>query len=501
MQPFKGFSFFVMVIIVFISACSSAIPQTVDQDLSTWDDLEGSEATLAAAALTAYYVSGTGSDSNSGLSSATPFRTLQRAADLTNPGDIVWIMDGTYTNSAPDSTILNIARSGTAGNYIRYRAFPGHKPVLKATKNWLAIKVDGAAYILIEGLTVIGNNDAVTEAQALTQFTDTNGDGKPDSFNAKPEYAGNGIGIYFKDQNYAQPSHHVIIRNNTVQKFGGGGIESYGADFLVIEDNRVNSNSWYSPYDNSGISVYQNRDTQPDFTGYRFVIRRNVSRNNRNFMPNLNTSSFPGGPFPTDGNGIIIDDSKNGQSDGRPPENGMPQDFGPYTGKMLVANNLVYDNFGRGIHVFESDNVTVLNNTSVSNSHDVDINEGEITVMNSDGVRVYNNILAPYQDRSAITNKNYRSAATGNLNVVIDYNLSFGGTGFFDPQYSDPVSTNHNGIGLDPLFINAANKNFKLRASSPAIDKGLVAFNLKDDLEKSLRPKGVSVDVGAYEIR
>ncbi len=493
----KLFSVFgVFCLLALLSACVSPEPQPKSDDLRAWNDVENVQSELNAAATIVYYVSGTGSDNNTGRSVKSPFRTLQKAANLTNPGDTVYIMNGTYTNSTEGSIILNIDRSGAPGAYIRYRAYPGHKPVLQATKNWLAVKVDGAAYILIEGLTLIGNNRNVTEAQALTQTKDADGDGNLD---IKPEYSGNGLGIYFKYGNYAQPSHHVIIQRNTVKEFGGGGIESYGADFVTIEDNIVQANSWYSVFDNSGISVYQNRDTEPGYKGYRFVIRRNLSTHNRNIMPCI-CNNFA---EPTDGNGIIIDDSKNGQSDGRLPINGIPQDFGPYTGKTLVANNIVYDNWGRGIHVFESDNTDIINNTSFSNSYGPTILQGEISIINSDNVRIYNNIMVPNPYRSALTNRRY-NRPTPNRNVIIDYNLTFGGAGFFDPNLSDPVATRNNLVGVNPQFVGATytnGRNFRLQSTSPAIDKGYSSFVLKNDFEKSVRPKGVGIDIGAYEIR
>src|SRR5215510_2133589 len=45
-----------------------------------------------------YYVSPTGSDSNSGTQDQ-PFRTIQRAADVVNPGNTVIVEDGVYTYS------------------------------------------------------------------------------------------------------------------------------------------------------------------------------------------------------------------------------------------------------------------------------------------------------------------------------------------------------------------------------------------------------------------
>jgi parallel beta-helix repeat protein len=476
-----------LLLVLTISACSSVVPRTFDSNLLAWDELEEVDDTLSAAAVTAYYVSGTGTDSNDGKSTGKAFRTLQKAHDLTSPGDTVWIMNGTYTSTTSD--ILSIYRTGEPSKWIRYKAYPGHTPKLKASKNWQAIYFNGVSYILIEGLTLEGNNDNVTEAQARTQLKDTNGDGKIDAMELKPEYSGNGIGIDAEYGNPNQPSHHIIIRKNTVYKFGGAGIYTYGADFVVLEDNVLYNNAWYSPYGNSGISFYQNRDTAPDFKGYRMVARRNIAYGNRNFFPCkcVDFESI------TDGNGIIVDDLHNTQ-------NGSP--YGNYTGKTLIANNLVHDNWGRGIHVFESDNVDIINNTAFSNSYGPTIPQGQISVINADNVRVYNNIAAPYQYRSAFTNKSYRTGKPNNSNVVFDYNLGFGGTGFFDPNpdISDSIAARNNLIGISSKFIDAGARNFKLQSSSPAIDKGY-NFGLKDDFEKSLRPKGTGVDIGAYEIR
>src|SRR5690348_15031976 len=51
---------------------------------------------VPSALATTYYVSVTGSDSNSGTSSTAPFLTIQKAANLTKPGDTVSVMNGTY---------------------------------------------------------------------------------------------------------------------------------------------------------------------------------------------------------------------------------------------------------------------------------------------------------------------------------------------------------------------------------------------------------------------
>jgi len=76
---------------------------------------------LAALAICAhgatYYVSGTGSDSNNGLSQSAAFRNIQTAADLTLPGDVVYVMNGVYT-TCTGCNLLDITRSGTAAAWI-----------------------------------------------------------------------------------------------------------------------------------------------------------------------------------------------------------------------------------------------------------------------------------------------------------------------------------------------------------------------------------------------
>jgi hypothetical protein len=66
-----------------------------------------------------YYVSPDGNDNNSGLADA-PFKTIQKAADLVNPGDTVIIKDGVYTSSS--ETMVNINKGGTADRYITFKA-------------------------------------------------------------------------------------------------------------------------------------------------------------------------------------------------------------------------------------------------------------------------------------------------------------------------------------------------------------------------------------------
>ena len=91
---------------------------------------------VASALATTYYVSAAGRDSNSGTSTTASFLTITKAANLTKPGDIVNVMNGSY---GP----FIISHSGSrSGGYITYRAYPGHHPtVLKNGSTWDGIQL------------------------------------------------------------------------------------------------------------------------------------------------------------------------------------------------------------------------------------------------------------------------------------------------------------------------------------------------------------------------
>ncbi|OGV57743.1 MAG: hypothetical protein A2X45_19575 [Lentisphaerae bacterium GWF2_50_93] len=403
---------------------------------------------------TRYYVSETGHDANNGLSQEKPFRSIQRAADLTKPGDIVYIMNGTYTKDEPTGNILTITRSGKDNAFITYQALPGQTPKLKS-KNWNAIKVEGASYISIDGLEIEGNSDNIKIEYALVQKDNRN----------NPATSGNGILICEKG---GQNPHHITISNCKIYKCCGGGIASKHADYLTIEDNIVYENALYSPYGNSGISTYQNWNSDSN-TGCKIIIRRNISRHNQNLVP-----FFAAGGI-TDGNGIIVDDLQNTQGSSK---------LGAYKGRTLIENNVVYCNGGRGIHVFHSDNVDIVNNTVYQNSQNPKIPEGEISVLWGSEIKVFNNIMYASKDKPA----NSVNEAKG---TVFDYNLVFNG------NFTGPVA--HNVIDKNPLFTDEAKFDFTLQKKSPAVNAGTSELRVTRDMLNLQRPQGSAVDIGAYE--
>jgi len=413
-------------------------------------------ACIPSAEATNYYVSALiGSNANPGTF-GQPFATMQTAANRTNPGDTVFVMNGTYSTSSDGVVIVRITRSGTAAQPIVYKNYQGHAPLISFNV-WTAIKVtNGVGHIVIDGFKIRGNNRNILLSQALNQpGSCANTTGSPN-----PIYNGNGVDVNAN-------AHHVIVRNCEVYECGGTGIGTGSADYVTIENNLVYNNCWYSKYGNSGISMNESWDYDYNTTDFKMIIRNNIVYGNRLYVPWRSGTVCQG---ITDGNGIILDINRNSN----------------YEGKFLVENNVVYRNGGRGIHVYKSDNATIRNNSTFKNSASPEIAEGEITIITASNIQVYNNIMYARDGERA-------STLSGFTNFSANNNISYNSNqrGFY----------NTNDIIIDPLFIDTLNNNFRLLANSPAINTGNDSagnFSAKDILGVS-RPAGAKPDMGVYE--
>lgn len=428
---------------------------------------------LANAFAVDYYVSAlTGSDSNNGLTTTTAFRTIQKAADRTNPGDFVYIMDGIYSEAkvlfSIHATVLYISRSGTSNAYITYKNYPGHKPKISGVNcRWNCVRIR-ANYIRFEGIELEGPNQNITyeEARAMYDYYVTTPPASRD-WHLLGTMNTNGLSLG-GDMISSVPWHHIEVRNCVVHDFQGGGIGGSDFDYITIENNVVYNNSWYGMYATSGISVFHSRDFDSNTSSYKNFVRGNICHNNKTLIP------WAGRDYLSDGNGIIIDDNRNTQVEG-----GIP-----YTGKTLVENNVSHNNGGSGIHAYSSNNVDIINNTAYNNGTVV----GYPEIYGQDGVNVniYNNIM--YARTGGACNSN----AGG---TTYDFNIYFNG----------PASRQGaNDMVADPKFVKLAldeTADFHLRSNSPAINSGNDTPGLFSsvDIKGVERPIGAKPDRGAYE--
>jgi hypothetical protein len=308
--------------------------------------------------MTVYYVSsGTGSDSDNGTSPTTSFATLQHAADLTKPGDVVEVMNGTYTVSGSGQYgVMVVRNSGTASAPITYEAAPGQDPVINSSGQQTGIVVDGASYVTVKGFEVVGDAASVSLSYAQSQAN-----------HPTPTTAGKGIAVWTSTG--SDPTH-ITIEDNAVNHEPGAGIWAGDGDYISILNNTSYDNAWWSPEADSGISVGWMKSSDAN-TGYKVIVAGNTVYGNREYIPNMVDGII------TDGNGIIVD-TNNQYS---------------YNGRTLVENNVSYDNGGSGIHAWGSNNVDILYNTAYDNGGAIS-DPGQIFAGGgSSGGRIENNSI------------------------------------------------------------------------------------------------------------
>jgi hypothetical protein len=416
-------------------------------------------------AATTYFVGGKGSDSATGLSRAAAFRTLQHAADVTQPGDTVYALNGTYSNATPEGPVLNITNPGPPEHWITYAAYPAQKPLI-SFNGWAGVSFGiSAAYIELRGFSVLGNNYNVTLEGALDQKNVSN-----------PLYNGNCIGADGRKGTATQRPHHIRIISNEVRGCGGSGIGTNQSDYITIADNTVYDSSWYSIYGSSPISVNSSWNSD-GFTGYKFFIVRNRIFGNRELVP------WKAVGYVSDGEGIIIDTNRD-------------KAFQSYAGRTLIADNVIYQNGSSAIQVFLSDHVDIVNNSTFDNVQRDDpkfVDRGEINLNDATDVNVIDNIIYSASNRNPVTIATKHPC----MSCYVDYNVYFGGSNspktiggahdiFADPQYLRPTASERKAVDL------------RIRPSSPAAGSG-TPWNESDvDAAGRLRTPSGSWDRGAY---
>lgn len=380
-----------------------------------------------------------GDDGSDGQTPDTPWQSLQAALDRAQPGQTIYLMTGEYTDSHDRSAHFVAKQGGTAEAWVTVTAGPGEQPVIVATSgNGLVVR---ASYVEVSGIEVRGQGFS---------------EGNP-----------YGWGLMAND------AHHVRFAANRVSGMAVGGIGAIGTANLEVLGNEVFDNSFWGTEQGSGISIWHATDhgTGPNADGYHDLIVGNVVYRNENRV----YSRFRSEPAITDGNGIIID-----QTD----ETG-------YTGRTLVANNLVFDNGGRAVLVLESSRVDVFHNTTYGNGR-TDILEGgpvELAAGRADDVRFMNNLAWSRPGLPALLYNTSTNVVTGG-NLLISSNQG--------PYTTDTDVVIDADPGLVAPGVDPATVDFAPQPGSTATQ---VALELDRPvlLDGNGRPRSGRGAVGAFE--
>jgi hypothetical protein len=371
-----------------------------------------------------YYLSPSGSDSNSGLSASSSWLSPNHSL---NCGDTIIAASGSYSSG-------NL----TAGKWGNVNCPAGNNVA------W----VQCAAFDTCKVNVTSGVNPAVWIDKSYWGIQ---------GFEASVA-AGVTYGTCFEAGPNGSTVHHVIFANNVANGCANGGFISFNsgtgasADYVVIVGNIAYNAAQGSHSCTSGISIYQPiaSDTNP---GTHIFIAGNFSYGNVDASPCAGTPS-------TDGEAVIIDTLD------------FSQGGGPaYTQQVAVENNIGFFNGGRGFEVFNNQAgsshaaVYFKNNTSFGNMTDMNQTNGclgraELAIgyaldttmdhnlaqtrsgTSCDGASLYGFTMETGNASDVATN-NWVSG-TGGKNTLIDNAVSFvlgaGNVVGTDPNFANPVN-------------------------------------------------------------
>ncbi len=368
---------------------------------------------------------------------------------------------------------------GRSGEWITIRAAKGHSPKINA-QGFAGIQIQ-VPYIQVCGFEIVG----VANRSNQTEQTKV------------------GVAIIHTD--------HVRVADNEVYSFSSSGITANHSNNIEIVGNHVHHNSYWSPEQGSGISIFKpNKDRGSMNDQYQIHIAGNKVHHNINRV-----ASFRNGfTAATDGNGIILDDFRNLFGD---------DGHGAFTGRSLVANNVIYQNGGRGIHAAPNGGlrVHIVNNTAYHNMQSLRNErigydawaEAEISVAGAANsrsldIKVVNNI--------AISDPSLRSKGAlaffrNNIgdSTIEEHHNSFNGAAERDfYQYPGiPWANGPHSLGrgstttADISFVNPEKGDFRLAKRAP---KGKNDWNTwlgNQDIDNVKRPKGKHQERGAHEYK
>jgi hypothetical protein len=372
---------------------------------------------------TTYYLapaSAGGSDSNNGTSANAPWLTPNHAVVC---GDVILAAAGAYsaTSFSYDNWGTVTCAEGNNVAWLKCAVFDTCKFTASGSYTTMAVT---QSYWGVQGWEVTATGDADA------------------CFTAYPSSSSVQI-------------HHIIFANNVANGchnggFATGNVGNVGVDYLAVVGN-ISYNASQSSQDcASGISVYQpvQSDSLP---GTHIYIAGNFSWDNFDANP-------CGRGAPSDGDGILIDTPDGSQG-------GLPS---PYAAQIVVDNNILVANGGRGFDVFNNSAgsahaaIYVRHNTLWGNN--ADLNEtnnlcGEITINVALNVQVLFNLAATNAANGCGGTPLYAYyIAYGDSTDLVFNNLGWAASGTYSAILSSPGFSYaaNNLFGVNPGFVNAS---------------------------------------------
>ncbi len=449
------------------------------------------------------YVSMSGSDLNPGTLSR-PFKTLQHAADVAKPGDVINVRGGTYCQR------LAITNSGNAtGGYITFRGEPGETAVLDGgcfileSGTTAMISLHDVSYIKIEGLEV--RNLKTSDPASVPFGIRVYGHGSHiellnnNVHNIEQMFQGrrvvgsgaNGFGIAVYGTDGASPLTDLVIDGNKVHDLQTGSSES-----LVLNGNvthfRISRNRVYEN-NNIGIDVIGFERTAPDPA----VDRARDGVVEENLVYDISSRGNPAYGSEASSDGIYVDGGMHVVIQNNVVHNTdfgiemASEHFGRDTSYITARNNLVYychtagvSIGGYGLKRGGSDHVTIENNTLYRNNA-WRTGTGEFYMQYHMQDNVFQNNIVYVGDAGQVMMSRSGRMEPGTPTVEMDHNVyyyaggpgaakwSYDGKAYASFQdYVKATGSDRHSLFANPEFVDPEAGDFQLKAGSPATGHG-----------------------------
>jgi hypothetical protein len=484
-------------------------------------------ALVTGAQATTYYVSTSGSNSNSGLSVTSAWRNIQYAANHVQAGDTVNVLAGSYNET------VNIPVSGSAAaGYITFQNYAGQAAAVDGTGlsipggQYGLFNIASQSYIIIQGLelrnyktskrNVVPVGIYISGAGSFIQLLNNH---IHDIVTSASGCNANALGIAVYGSMAPASLNNITISGNEIDNLKTGCSETMSLDGNV--DTFTVSNNLIHDNNNIGIDAIGFEGVSPD-PAYDQARNGEITLNTVYNISSQGNPSYPkncwcaDGLYVDGGTHIIIERNLIHNVD-----LGIEmasEHSGHDTSFVTARSNLIYFGNSAGISiggyaktVGGSDNIDIVNNSLLENDGK-NTGSGEFQIQYHATSNLFENNIVYAGPQGLLVNDYTNSTSNP---ATLDYNLYYfsgnANSATFVWQrksysgitaYQAASGQDNHSLYADPLYLSLTTPDLHVQPTSRAVNSG---NNLGSAIVGTLdyagnpRVQGSNIDIGGYE--